>query len=535
MAEAKSFDEVLHQISQFFNGLSGRQLTLLTGGAVVIAGTLWAFVHLLGQPHYTLLYSGLRPEEAQNLAQRLAARSIAYQIGPDGASLLVPAEQVDTARVETAAQGLPRSARMGFDLFDTPNWAGSDFTEKVNYQRALEGELERTLRTLSEIEAVRVHVVLPEASLFTDKERQPKAAVIVKTRSGRLSERAQAAIPQLVAAAVDQLRPENVTVVDADSNSPMGPPSGPNLGGLSLDQQLAASIVQTLEPVLGADHARASVHVEYDTSSSEDTQEVFDPKATTPLSTQHTEESSGNVANGGLPGTASNVPGAQPGVAAVPSNGADGEHQSSKSESATYAVSKTVRHTIQPAGRLKRITAAVLVDDAMEWQEHDGKKTSTHRKRTPEEMKEIEQLARAAIGADTTRGDLLAIENIAFRELPAEKPVAADRFEKWRHLLGQWAGALRYAGLAILFLIVYGLILRPIKKQALEAFRQIPSRLTVAVKPVVAGGAAIDLGTGTEDSRRAAELRKQLTEKVRAEPAVATRLVQSWMKDGEKR
>jgi hypothetical protein len=152
---------------------------------------------------------------------RLAGKNIPHQISPDGGSLLVPEDKLDASRLETAAAGLPRSARLGFELFDTPNWAGSDFTEKVNYQRALEGELERTLGTLSEVEAVRVHLVMPQESLFTEQEHDAKAAVILKTRSGRLSEQAQQAIPQLVASAVDRLRPENVTVVDADSNTPL--------------------------------------------------------------------------------------------------------------------------------------------------------------------------------------------------------------------------------------------------------------------------------------------------------------------------
>ena len=124
------------------------------------------------------LYSGLRPEEAQALGARLAAKNIPHQISPDGGSLLVPEDKLDASRLETAAAGLPRSARMGFELFDTPNWAGSDFTEKVNYQRALEGELERTLATLSEVEAVRVHLVMPQESLFTEQEHEAKAAVI---------------------------------------------------------------------------------------------------------------------------------------------------------------------------------------------------------------------------------------------------------------------------------------------------------------------------------------------------------------------
>src|SRR5438105_3173191 len=188
--------------------MSLRQRLLLSAGAVLVGVTLWFFVSLLGKPKYATLYSGLKPTEAQALGARLAAKGIQYELSADGSSLRVPVEQLDASRLETASQGLPRNARLGFELFGTPNWAGSDFTEKVNYQRALEGELERTLQTLAEVEAVRVQLVLPRESLFSEQERESKAAVIVKTRNGTLSREAQQAIPQLVASAVDGLRPE---------------------------------------------------------------------------------------------------------------------------------------------------------------------------------------------------------------------------------------------------------------------------------------------------------------------------------------
>src|ERR1700685_2137789 len=309
MAETpQSLNDVLHRLSEFFRGLSLTQKAGLAAGFVVVAAILWGFVALLGQPKFVTLYSGLRPEEAQALGGRLAAKNIPHQISPDGGSLLVPEDKLDTARLETAAAGLPRSARLGFELFDTPNWAGSDFTEKVNYQRALEGELERTLATLSEVEAVRVHLVMPQESLFTEQQHDAKAAVILKTRSGHLSEQAQLAIPQLVASAVDRLRPENVTVIDADSNTPLL--HARDGGGRSdaPDEELAKPWVRALEPVVGADHVRASVHVEYDLGTSEDTQEVYDPKTTATLTQEHSEESSTGAGIAGVPGTGSNVP-----------------------------------------------------------------------------------------------------------------------------------------------------------------------------------------------------------------------------------
>jgi flagellar M-ring protein FliF len=530
-----SASDVLDRLGQFFQGLTLNQRLLLAGGAVLVGATLWAFVALLGQPKYVTLYSGLRPDDAQTMAARLAAKSIPYQISPDGSALLVPEDKLDASRLETAAAGLPRSARLGFELFDTPNWAGSDFTEKVNYQRALEGELERTIATLSDVEAVRVHLVMPEESLFTEQEHEAKAAVIVKTRGGRLSDADQQAIQQLVASAVDRLRPENVTVVDADSNTPLlHNRDGSRAYGL--DEELAKTLVHTLEPVVGPDHVRASVHVEYDLGTSEETDETYDPKTTATLTQEHSEESSIGAAPVGVPGTASNVPAAKAPatsaapVSAVPAPSTD--QANSRSDATTYAVSKTLHHSTEPAGRVRRIAAAVLVDDAVETTEQAGKTVTTRRKRTAEEMKQIEDLARAAIGVDPQRGDVLAVENLSFEQSPVETLPPPSRTERWRTLIQSWSWVLRYVGLAALFLVVYWLVLRPVKKQALTAFRELPGRVAKGLAPAAGSAAGGPLGEGgvEEGGQRANQLKRLLTEKVKAEPETASRLVQSWVR-----
>lgn len=519
------------QVQEFLRGLSLKQKLVMVGGAALVAATLWFFVGMFDKAKYVTLYSGLRPQDAQSMGSRLAAKNIPYELSTDGSSVMVPSEKLDAARLETASQGLPRNARLGFELFDTPNWAGSDFSEKVNYQRALEGELERTLQTLADVEAVRVHLVMPRESLFSEQEHEAKAAVIVKTHGGSLPREAQQAIPQLVASAVDSLRPENVTVVDAETASPLLTRRGPGGGSFVSDEELATAAVRALEPVVGAEHVRASVHVDYDLSTSEDTSETYDPKATAALTQQKSEEQAGGGATAGVPGTASNVPGSGTANAAiVPAI----ENQSSKSESTTFAVSKSVRHVMQPAGRVRRITAAVLVDDVVETKEEAGKTTSTRRKRTPEEMTAIEKLARAAIGVDEQRGDLLAIENLSFQTIPVEIPAGPSKWDRIRQLLTQFGGVLRYAGITLLFLIVYALILRPVKKQALEALRQIPAQLARSAKPLAAGAGSepgIELPGASEEAKRAAALKKQLAEKIKSEPATASRLVQGWIRD----
>lgn len=175
-------DKILQKILAFFKGLSPSQSVTLGGSVILVGATVWLFVHFLDAGDYKTLSSGMAPADAQALAHRLVSQNIAYQISTDGTSVLVRGDQVDRARLDVVSEGPLASGRMGFELFDKPNWSGSDFSEKVNYQRALEAELERTIQTMNGVDAVRVHLVLPRESLFSERERPAKAAVVLKLR-----------------------------------------------------------------------------------------------------------------------------------------------------------------------------------------------------------------------------------------------------------------------------------------------------------------------------------------------------------------
>ena len=448
---------------------------------------------------------------------------------------------------------MPQTGRLGFELFDKPNWAGSDFAEKVNYQRALEGELERTIQTLGEIEAARVHLVLPQESLFTEQEREAKASVVIKLRGGRLGDEAQEAITHLVASAVENLKPENVTLINADGGMPIlarggGQASRPR-SWAEFETALAQKVVATLEPVVGPGKARANVTVEYDLATSDSTQETYDPNGAVVLTSQISEEREGETDAEGTPGTTSNVPGKQPTPPAKPSSPADSESQGLHTESKTFAVSKTVRHSVQPSGTLKRITAAVLVDDATDTKDENGQKVETRRKRTPEEMKQIEELVAAAIGVDATRGDKVAVENLSFQTLPLETPAPPTLTERVVPIVDKWINVIRYGALILLFMLIYMLVLRPIKRQIVTTFQELPKQLGMAkghreALPASAPGVPGKKGEDTssleaslhqlEDSptetKQAVMLKKNLLEKVKKEPATASRLIQNWMR-----
>ena len=538
-------DKILQQVIAFFRGLTLSQRFFLGVSVVVVGGVVWLFVYFLGNGDYKPLYSGMAPADAQSLGQKLGAQNISYQISQDGTSVLVRADQMDKARVEVASQGPLASGRMGFELFDKPNWSGSDFSEKVNYQRALEAELERTIGTMNGVEAVRVHLVLPRESLFSDRERPPKAAVVLKLRGARLNDQIAGSVANLVSSAWDDLSPQNVTVVTTDGQMPnTGHPTSPLApANLELESTLAERVVQTLSPVVGADHVKSSITIEYDPTSGESTQELYDPNSTAVLSAQSSQETVGDLEPAGIPGTPSNTPNSQGNAAAVSQAKAATATQGIRSETKTYAVSKTTRHLLEPAGRIKRVAAAILVDDVVDTKTDNGKTEQTRRKRTPEEMKQIEDLAKAAVGFDSQRGDLFSLQNVSFTPVPVETPVAPTRVQRLLTFAERWTGLLRYAVLLLLFAVVYLLILRPIKNRVVDMLQMPAPALLAPGSASVPTGAVLahahemvslpsEAASISPEVQRAVAIKKELAAKVKQDPESASRLIQNWVGEG---
>ncbi len=544
MSEPKSFGQTVTQFRELASSLTPRQRMLLGGGALLVAVVLFTFVRLLAHPEMTTLYSNMDAADTQALGQRLTAKNIRYQLSPDGKSVLVASDQLDAARLEIASQGVPRSGRLGFELFDKTNWATSDFDDKVNYQRALEGELERTIASMSGVEAARVHLAIPPDSIYTGQDRPAKAGVILKLRDRHLSAAMRLAVQRLVSSAVDKLDPQSVTVVDAEASSSFaGAAAQPAGDERSPEEALADRLVHTLEPVVGADHVRATVRAEYDSSTVDEQQESYDPEKTVALTMQRTEESNGGSESGGAAGTASNVPngGAPAKAAATTENLAR-----TKSESGTYAVNRIVRHSTQPAGRLKRLAVAVLVDDIY----NPANQANPRQKRSPEELKSIEEIAKASVGFDLSRGDILTVQNISFQVVPVDLPPPPTRIEKIRTQLNEWTSCIRIAALLLLFCITYLLLLRPVKAQLIRSLNSIPpkgsARLDSKAGAAVSGAAGAQTlpegdeladyvpGAAPHQRPKMVQLRDDISTRVKHEPVSASRFVQNWIRDGER-
>lgn len=502
-----------------FRSMERQQKLWFSGASALALLCFLAILWFATRTDWKVLYAGLEPQDAREIASELTASNIPFDLSADGTTLRVPASSLDKARLATTAKGGPKSGRMGFELFDKPNWIGSEFDEKVNYQRALEGELEHTINTLSDVESSRVHLVMPHDSLFTSQQRDAKASVVLKLRRRSLGEEQAEAIRNLVASAVDGLQPENVTLLDADGRVQLGRRSG-NGETEAHEQELADKLVATLEPVAGAGNVRASVNVEYDTSSADEVDETYDPNNVVTLSMQRSEQNTGTQSGpSGVPGTASNAPNTKPPLFPVHDAGTENIRQ----ESGTYGASKKVRHTVQNPGKIRRVTAAVLINHRMNV---NGKQISWQ-PRTAEEMKQLTELAETAIGFDASRGDQVSVEDVAFEDN------AAPALSPWQQVLAQATHLQDLAKYGVLLLALLSLIffvVRPALRTSQSA-KQEPQSHTQHL-PAGAEGAVL---AETEDEAALLEKKQAqavfdaVTEHLRQEPAQATRLLQSWI------
>jgi len=517
----------MDRVTAFWAGLNPQQRIYLGVGLAITLAAIVFFVKMIATPNYKLLTTGLEAADAQTIAAQLAAKKIPYLVSPDGTSISVPADQVDAARLEVASHDSTHSGRIGFEIFDKVSWGQTEFDEKVNYQRALEGELERTIQTMSSVKSARVHLVMATDSVFSDRERGAKASVTLRLRRGSLSREDVSAISRLVAGAVDELKPTDVVIVDADSNQSLGQSSGAPDGSDGIEQELTRRLISTLAPIVGADRIHASVNVEYETASSEESQEKYDPAVSATLTMQHSEESTGpGVASGGVPGTSSNVPQAK---ASAPATAVKDAGQSSRTDNNTYGVNRSTRHVIQPAGSIRRLTAAVLLDDAIDRKQEKGKWVEVHHKRQAEELQRISELAQAAIGFNSARGDVISVQNLTFDRAEAAVFSPPTFIEQAQKSLNDYSLEVRYAGLLVLFLLVYMLMIRPIQRRVLTA----PIPLLAANH----APASIEAETETTPdpsialSQRNLLLKKQLAEFVRAEPESSTTAVRAWLRE----
>jgi flagellar M-ring protein FliF len=432
----------MEQLKKLLVSLTTMQrVTIVFCALAMAAGVMW-FSRWQQEAGMRPLYTALSPEDASAMVAKLRESGVVYKVGENGTSLLVPEARVAELRLEMAGLGLPKTGRIGFEIFDKTNFGITDFAEHVNYRRAVEGELERSVMALAGVQQARVHVSLPKESVFTDSRESAKASVLVGLRPGaRLSAQNVIAITNLVSSAVEGLAPESVSVVDMNGNLLSRPrrdglPDGAQISEAALEYRqaiehdLAVKINNTLDPLLGADKFRTGVSAEVDMSSGEQSEETFDPTKSVMVTSQKTEDSSGTTRAAAAPtppGTASNLP------QAAPHPTGSGSTSTKRSESIAYQSSRVTKHVKLPQGAVKRLSIAVLLDQGAKW---EGQGKQMHRVVTPpdtEKIKGIQALVSTLVGLNPERGDQLTVEALPFdstlnMELPtAQAPEPAKR------------------------------------------------------------------------------------------------------------
>jgi len=504
--------------------LANLSLTQKATIGIVVAGLavgLWSFAHYHRERDFKPLYTGLASEDAGAVMAKLKESGVEYRVG-DGGSLLVPSAKVAELRLQMAAAGLPRTGRIGYELFDKTNLGQTEFAEQVNFRRALEGELERSIGALNEVESARVHLVFPKDSVFLESRQPAKASVLLKLKPGaRVSPANVTAIQHLTASAVEGLQPEAVAVLDMNgsllSRRPhavgldTGEPSDASLEYRErIERVLLAKVNSTLEPLLGPDRFRAGVTVECDFSSAEQSEEAFDPEKSVMTTSQKTEDVSTGTTTGGVPGTASALP--RP----TGRSSSAGSSLSRRSENLAFQTSRVVKHTKVPQGVIKRVSVSVLLDQRARWEGTGAKAKRVLEPFSADKLKAIKEVVAAATGIVADRGDQVVVESMPFdATLNAEPPATSEKSPIGEQFPPWWPAPLRNpaaligAG-AVLLLALGGVAVLLLRKKRTAVAE-------VAKNEIEAGEASEEKEQdGGEREETAAELGQRLAREVEA-------------------
>lgn len=542
--------QLREELVRVWSGLSRRQRILvgvLGVGSLVLLGlfAMWA-----GRPNYATAYTGLSEKDAADVVKVLQDLGVPYRLTDGGTAIQVPAQDVYRVRLEVARQGLPRGGSVGFELFDQGgigNLGMTEFTQRVNYQRALEGELARTITAMEGVEQARVHLVLPEKRLFAQQQEKPTASVMLVLRPGaRLSEEQIWAIGNLVASSVEGLEPEQVTIVDTHGR--VLAEGGVKRTGessrmrLSLAQisaerevelELESRLQRMLDTALGPNKAVVRVSADLDWSQIETTREQYEPQGGSRTgvirSFRQTIESTGGITvTGGVPGVDANVlPIYQPVIT--------GTEQAGLVRNDTvvnYEISKTVMRTVNAPGDIKRLSVAVLLDS------NDPNLIA--------QQPAIEQMVRAAIGYNGERGDSVTVDFLPFSNELAEQAQALEEVQRRALYMNLARIGLAVLGLLLLLFFlrrffyrleerVFVTVERPEMPQ-LEAPAEAPAGVTAEALTAEPGSLLDLLEEGEvftpldlEDIRR----RKRMVALAQENPEAVARVIQRWLAEEE--
>lgn len=531
-----SFVDILKQLRAIIQTMSAGKMMALF---LMVAATVAAMVVLIswsGQPQFVPLYSHLSPDDAADVVNALKAQKVQYRLSDDGGTIQIPREHLYDVRLSMASQGLPHSG-VGFELFDNTKLGTTEFVQKINYQRALQGELSRTIDSLDEVESSRVHIVMPQRSLFIDDDEPASASVTLKLRPGRyLSDDQIQGIVHLVSSSVPRLTPAKVTIIDQDGKMLAGlddQSSGSKLSADHLEFQekkermLEKRILTMLEQVLGQGRAIVRVACDLNFVQQEKTEEMYLPNNQVVRSEKLQSEISTQTAPGaiGIPGLASNITRPQ-----QPAKGSSNTGKGFQKEDKTrnYEIGKTTSHQIMPIGKLKRLSVAVIVDGTYK-KVTVGKGPDAHQElqyvpRSPAEMKTLENIVKGAINFDAARGDRVEVANIAFNTDKMDQgtpPVHTP----WTERLAGFSGYIKYLVVGLFLIITFFKVIRPLIRwltetpwQDVELLEHLPRTLSEIEKQYAAQIASENYV-------------KQAAQMIEANQEDSSNLMQQWLKE----
>ncbi len=516
---------MLPNFSQFT--ISQRFIILLAlAGSVagLIAVTLWT-----QQPDMQVLFANLATDDAAAIIDKLKDGKVPYETTNGGTTILVPNAQVHDLRLELAGQGLPHGGGVGYEIFDRSTLGMSDFVQKLNYRRALQGELARTIAQMPEVERARVHLAMPERKLFATEQDRPRASVVVALRASQSLSRAQVqGVVHLVSSSVEGLQARDVTVVDGHGNllSNVSTDETAGLSGTQLEYQrtlekdIETRIQTMLEKIVGLNKAVVRVSSVLDFRKVETTEERFDPNGQVVRSEQRGQEKSSgvNAASGGIPGVESNVPGGAEGEGGQTSS----NNNQTKNETVNYEISRTVSRIVEPTGTIKKLSVAVLVDGTYEIAKAAEGAAEAPKKyvpRTEEEMKRFEEIVKKAMGYSAERQDQVEVVNVQFG-FASEEPVGAG-VEAAADSTKMWMPYVRYAVGGVLFLLILFMVVRPLMGML----------AATAAPPIPAETPALPASVGQVEAAIVGKQPAQILEMAKSNPANTAVVVKQWLKN----
>lgn len=518
-------------VAQFQAAWAGSDLTqrlVLMGAMAAVALGLGSVVFYTGQGDMAVLYSGLADADAAAVVEALREQNIPYRVRDTGNAIEVPRGDVAETRLLLAQAGLPFGSGVGFELFDRSEFGITDFAQKVNFKRAIEGELARTINHMDEVRFARIQLAIPERRLFGQDQAEPTAAVFLALRPGRTLNRGQVSgIQHLVSSSVERLSPHNITITDQHANALAAPSDPGSAAALSasqlelrraVEQSLEAKVRTILDTVVGPRRSAVAVTAAIDFDRVERTEERFNPQSQVVRSEERQSEKSSMTQpdTGGAVGLTANLPTATNVGAA---GGAGGSTKKSDSSLTNYEIDKTVEHIVKSPGTITGLSVSVVVDGTYTVPDGGGEKT--YQPRSEDDMANLKRVVLAAVGnTGTTTVEVL---NVPLDTTVQEAERAAQEEADRQRLYDIGTVALRYVVIAVVALVAFGFVRRMVATMA-----QRPSAVAVSAgASVAAGGVSLDLMSGAPTDTETKTT--QLQELSKQQPENLAALVKSWM------